>query len=278
MSVRAYLLLVSTFIVTLFTSPTSTSTDLVYFGCTQQKYTPGSTYESNLNSLLTSLINSAMSTTLSASFNKFTIPSGSTPSDTINGLYQCRGDLAPGPDCGRCVARAVTQLVTFCPDASGGALQLDGCFIKFDNTAFLGAEDKTVVYKRCGPTGGIDADELTRRDAVLGYLSGGTGGGQTQLFRVAGSGSIQGVAQCVGDLSAGQCQDCVAETIGRLRSDCGAAAAGDVFLGKCYARYWEGRVHAVSHGGRTGNRLRFPGVEFMVFFAAVWLWFGPPAS
>ncbi|KAG6401142.1 hypothetical protein SASPL_137987 [Salvia splendens] len=48
-----------------------------------------------------------------------------------------------------------------------------------------------------------------------------------------GSGVLSGVAQCVGDLTAGQRQDCVEEAIRRLKAECG----GDMFLGKCYARY-----------------------------------------
>ncbi|XP_010528995.1 PREDICTED: cysteine-rich repeat secretory protein 60, partial [Tarenaya hassleriana] len=207
----------------------SSATDaFVYGGCSQQKYSPASPYESNLNSLLTSLVNSATY----SSYNNFTVM-GSVSTDTARGLFQCRGDLSM-PDCATCVARAVSQIGSLCPGACGGALQLAGCFIKYDNVSFLGSEDKTVVLKKCGPSEGENAEEMGQRDAVLnGLLTGGGGG----YFRAGGSGEVQGVAQCVGDLTAGECQDCLSSAIGRLKADCGSAVTGDVFLAKCYARY-----------------------------------------
>ncbi|XP_024027485.1 cysteine-rich repeat secretory protein 60 [Morus notabilis] len=217
-------------------SSSSPPTDgFLFGGCTQQKYSADSPYESNVNSLLTSLVNSATY----SSYNNFTI-TGSTQHDVVYGLFQCRGDLAM-PDCATCVARAVTQLGPLCSQTCGGALQLQGCYVKYDNATFLGVEDKTVVLKKCGPSVGYDVDGLARRDAVLGSLAGSGG-----LYRVGGSGDVQGVAQCVGDLSFGECQDCVSEAIGRLKSDCGQAVFGDMFLAKCYARYSTDGAHYYS--------------------------------
>lgn len=148
------------------------------------------------------------------------------------------------PDCATCVARAVSQLGTLCSQTCGGAVQLEGCFVKYDNISFVGEEDKSVVLKKCAPSVGYDSDMMNRRDAVLASL-GGAGG----LYRVGGAGDVQGVAQCVGDLSTGECQDCVSDAIGRLKSDCGGAVFGDMFLGKCYARYSTSGAHiyAKSH-------------------------------
>ncbi|XP_034706037.1 plasmodesmata-located protein 7-like [Vitis riparia] len=214
----------------------SSNDDFVFMGCSQIKYTPNSPYESNLDSLLTSLANSATYST----YNNFTIM-GSSPQDVVYGLYQCRGDLSM-PDCATCVARAVSQLGSLCSQTCGGALQLQGCFVKYDNDTFLGVEDKTVVLKKCGPSVGYEAERMGRRDAVLGSMEASSGG-----YRVGGSGDVQGVAQCVGDLSVGECQDCVSEAISRLKSDCGTAVYGDMFLGKCYARYTTAGAHTYAH-------------------------------
>ncbi|KAF3432134.1 hypothetical protein FNV43_RR26873 [Rhamnella rubrinervis] len=237
-------LLVFLLTVSVLATPSNSATDtFVFGGCSQLKFTPGSPYESNVNSILTSLVNSAMFATYS-NFTVATAP-GSSSQDTVYGLFQCRGDLN-GNDCAQCVARSVSQLGTLCPNSFGGALQLEGCFVKYDNNKFLGVEDKTVVVKKCGPSIGYNSDALTRRDAVLAYL--GTNDGSNKLYRVSGSGDVQGVAQCVGDLSPSECQDCLSEAIGRLKTECGPAAWGDMFLAKCYARYSEGGSH--SHAGR----------------------------
>ncbi|KAM2329922.1 hypothetical protein ACFX1X_020820 [Malus domestica] len=233
-SVFVFLLTIS-FLTTLSSSAT---TSFVFGGCSQQKYLPGSPYESKVNSLLTSLVNSAMFST----YNNFTFPGSSSAGsqDTLYGLFQCRGDLS-NIDCSQCVARSVSQLGTLCLDSCGGALQLEGCFVKYDNATFLGVEDKTVVVKKCGPSTGFDSDSLTKRDAVLAYL--GTSDGTYRPYRVSGSGSVQGVAQCIGDLSTSECQDCLSEAVGQLRSGCGTSAWGDMFLAKCYVRYSEGGYH-----------------------------------
>ncbi|KAK6134354.1 hypothetical protein DH2020_031895 [Rehmannia glutinosa] len=193
--------------------------------------------------MLASLVNSASI----SNFNNFKISlPGSTPSDVLYGLFQCRGDLASS-DCHHCVAAAVSRLGTFCVGTSGGALQLDGCFIKYDNASFLGGQDKAVVSDKCGPSIGYDSETLSRRDAVMAYLTGGGG----QYFRVGGSGNVQGMVQCVQDLSVSECQDCLSEAIQRLRNECGTSSWGDMFLGKCYARYSERGSYSSS--SKSGN-------------------------
>ncbi|XP_065857666.1 plasmodesmata-located protein 6 [Euphorbia lathyris] len=229
----------------LLTIPSSSSLQsFIFGGCSQQKYTSASPYESNVNSLLTSLVNSATFT----NYNNFTVQSPSSSHDTLYGLYQCRGDLST-PDCARCVASAVTQLGSLCLDSCGGALQLDGCFVKYDNTTFLGVQDKTLVLKKCGASIGYASDTLTRSDAVLTYL--GATDGSFKPYRVAGSGDVYGVAQCVQDLSATECQDCLSDAVGRLKTDCGPAASADMYLAKCYVRLSERGAH--SSGGHDNN-------------------------
>ncbi|XP_057807252.1 plasmodesmata-located protein 7-like isoform X2 [Salvia miltiorrhiza] len=198
----------------------------LYGGCSQINYTPNSPYESNINSLFTSLLNSATY----SSYNKFTIMA-STPQDVLYGLYQCRADLAM-PDCATCVARALSRLRPLCPQACGASVQLDGCFVKYDNTSFIGLQDKTPAMNKCGPSDGDNQEEMGRRDAMLAAMAGSGG-----PYRVGGSQGVHGVAQCVGDLTVAQCQDCVAEAIRRLKAECGGAVFGDMFLAKCYARY-----------------------------------------
>ncbi|KAI3431229.1 uncharacterized protein J3R85_007963 [Psidium guajava] len=220
---------------------TSSFDAFVYAGCSQYKYSPGSPYETGIDSVLTSLVSSSAS----SSYNNFTV-AGPAPSDIVYGLYQCRGDLALA-DCSTCVSHAVSQLGTTCASSSGGTLQLEGCLVRYDNTTFLGAQDKTLLLRRCGPlTGDVNSDELTRRDAVLGYV--GAGDGTYKPYRTSSSGNVQAVAQCVQDLSAGDCQDCLAEAIGRLKSDCGAAKWGGVYLAKCYVRYSDSDHTSGGHG------------------------------
>ncbi|XP_076953441.1 plasmodesmata-located protein 6-like [Bidens hawaiensis] len=215
----------------------SSTTPLIYGGCSQVRYTPGTPYDLNVNSLFASLVNSASV----SNFNKFTI---SQSNNVVYGLFQCEGDLS-NSDCKDCRANSVTQLKTICPQATGGVIQVQGCFVKYDNTSFFGVEDVTVASKRCGPTIGYNSDALNRRDAALASLTATSG----QYFRVGGSGSVQGVAQCVQDLSVSECQDCLTEASGRLRSECETSTWGDMFLGKCYVRYIDRDHHSRTDPG-----------------------------
>lgn len=123
-----------------------------------------------------------------------------------------------------------------------------GCLVKYDNAKFLGVEDKTLLLKKCGPLVGYTADLMTRSDAVLGYI--GADDGTYKPYRFSGSGNIQAEAQCVQDLDQGECQDCMTEAIGQLKSDCGGAKWGDMYLAKCYARFWDGGDSSGSGNGK----------------------------
>ncbi|KAI9082195.1 hypothetical protein K1719_035935 [Acacia pycnantha] len=240
-------------LLTSFITPSSSASDaaFIYGRCSQAKFTPGCAYESGVNSLLNSIVTAAMF----CSYNNLTVIASSSSSSSqdipIYGLFQCRGDLAAA-DCSHCVAQAVSQLVTICTDFTGGALQLDGCFVRYDDSEFLGGEDNTLVLKKCGLPDGFNSDVLTMRDAVLEYLE--TSDGVYKMFRTTGSGNLQGMAQCVGDLSAIECQDCLSNAIGRLRVECGPVQWGQIYLAKCYVRYSEGGYDSPDENSKQKNK------------------------
>ncbi|CAL5030790.1 unnamed protein product [Urochloa decumbens] len=212
----------------------------IYAGCSPSKYQPGTPFEANLESLLTSISNAAPN----GGYNTFTAgANGTASSPPVYGLYQCRGDL-DSSDCAACVRDAVGQLGTVCPEAYAASLQLEGCYVRYDGTDFVGgAPDAAMVYRKCSTSTSSDGDFLRSRDAVLGDLQQGAGGGAAGAgagggYKVASSGSVQGVAQCLGDLAAADCATCLAQAAGQLKGTCGTALAADVYLAQCYVRYW----------------------------------------
>ncbi|XP_061345080.1 plasmodesmata-located protein 8-like [Gastrolobium bilobum] len=202
----------------------------IYAGCSQEKYQPNSPFEGNLNSFLTSVVSSSSEVT----YNSFAIGNGSStpPEGTIYGLYQCRGDLHP-IDCSKCVARSVSQIGLVCPYALGASLQLEGCYLRYEHSGdFLGKLDTSLRYRKCSKAVTNDVEFFRRRDDVLADLQTANG------FRVSSSGLVEGFAQCLGDLTLSDCSSCLTDAVGKLKNLCGSAAAADVFLGQCYARYW----------------------------------------
>lgn len=202
----------------------------IYAGCSQDKYTLNSPYVTNLNSLLSSITNSAPE----ALYNSFAFGNDSStasPDGSVYGLYQCRGDLKTA-DCSNCIVSVVSQIGLLCPYTYGAALQLDDCFVRYEHFYFLGKLDTTLSYKKCSKSTTNDVEFLRRRDDVITDLQGAIG------FRVSSSGSVAGYAQCLGDIGATDCSSCLSDAVMKVKSLCGSAEAADVFLAQCYVRYW----------------------------------------
>ncbi|KAG8072284.1 hypothetical protein GUJ93_ZPchr0006g44824 [Zizania palustris] len=226
----------------------------VYAGCSQGRYESGSWYASDVESVLTSLANSAAY----SPYASFTSPSAS--SSSVVGVYQCRSDL-PAEVCNGCVRSAISRLSSQCAWASGGAVQLRACFVRYSNDTFLGKQDTTVLFKKCGGTPG-DAGGAAMRDSALGALV-AAAAPAGEDYRAGGSGGVQAMSQCVADLGAKACSDCVLAAAGQLKVGCGYATDGEVYLGKCYARFWAngGGGSGFSSGAAGNNGYRFgPGV------------------
>ncbi|KAG8065466.1 hypothetical protein GUJ93_ZPchr0004g38617 [Zizania palustris] len=214
------------------TAPTEAATGtFIYAGCSPSKYQPGTPFEGNLESLLTSFANSAPN----GGYNSFTAGSNGTGDGALAayGLYQCRGDLG-NDDCAACVRDAVAQLNQVCSSAYAASLQLEGCYVRYDSSNFLGQPDTAMVYRKCSISTSSDGDFLKNRDAVLSALQGGAANG----YNVSSSGSVQGVSQCLGEIPAADCTTCLAQAVGQLKGTCGTALAADVYLAQCYVRYW----------------------------------------
>lgn len=199
---------------------------LVYYHyCSPPKYFPGSSSRSNVDSLLNMFVNSASIYT----YNNLTVNGN-------YGLHQCRGDLSSS-ECVSCVTQAVSLLQSDSFGESGCALQLEGCLVKYDNVMFFGVADTTAMVMSCGKPAGYKykSDELTQAKVLVDKVVANSG----TSYRVERSGEAQAVAQCTGDLSATDCQDCLMEAIQRLKLQpfCGTSTWGDVYLAKCYVGY-----------------------------------------
>lgn len=216
----------------------------IYVGCSQTKFEPDSPFQYNLNSLLSSIVSSSSQT----SYNSFSVGNGtgSDPHDStaVYGLYQCRGDLDTSR-CANCMRNAVGQLGLVCANCDGARLELDGCYVRYEKGDFLGKLDTALVFKKCSPQSSHEEEFFKRRDDVLADLESGTG------FRVSSIGSVEGVGQCVGDLSGGDCSACLVDAVGKLKNVCGSALAADVFLSGCYARYWASGYYTTAPSGSS---------------------------
>ncbi|KAG6525127.1 plasmodesmata-located protein 7-like [Zingiber officinale] len=258
------------FFLYLFSSTTIASFDdytaFVYVGCSQSKRIVESPYNTNVESLFASLANAAAI----SSYESFTCTAASAANPAY-GLFQCRTDLAVAY-CASCVRSAIDQLSSLCPGATGAAVQLKGCLIRYADDAFLGKLETNLLFKKCGApaSDASSASLLGMRDAAFDDLS--SGGGS---YRVGAAGRVRALALCVGDLTGKQCGDCVAAALAELKDACGVSDGGDAYLGKCYASYWSDGAYALgqSRGKRPYDGLWWSDLFLLCFAHLVTLIF-----
>ncbi|KAJ3682403.1 hypothetical protein LUZ60_014976 [Juncus effusus] len=211
--------------------------DLVYKGCANQSTSSVSP------AVVSALASSLTSQSGSSKFFKTTTTSSS--GSALFGLFQCRGDLSPS-DCSSCVAKALPMWTDLCgPSSSAARVQLTGCLVLYEIQGFPQVSGTQLLFKYCG-SGGGGGDFEVKRDTAFAQLESGVGGGVG--FYATSYQSVYAMAQCEGDLSSGDCGDCINQAVQKSEVECGGASSGQVFLDKCYISY-----NGASHGGFGGG-------------------------
>ncbi|KAM7253852.1 hypothetical protein ACFE04_031534 [Oxalis oulophora] len=209
---------------TVFTSATTDITDFIYKGCANQDF-QNPTQIQDMNTLLTTLVSNSSQKTF------FTSKSGDT-----TGLFQCRGDLSL-TDCHTCVSKIPSLLQTKCGNTIAARVQLSGCYLKYEVFGFTQVSGTELLYKVCGPSdGGGSGFEEKRESAFNMGVSGvkSSGGG---LFYTGNFESFYVLGQCEGDLSNGDCGDCVKSGFGSVEKECGDSINAQLYLNKCYVSF-----------------------------------------
>jgi hypothetical protein len=192
------------------------SSAFVYAGCSQGRYDAGSRYASGVDSVLTSVANSAPYHPLR---------------QLHSSLRRLDGRALPVP-LRLHRLRPLRHLQALFP------LQL-GHRRRRAAARLLRAVRQRLVPREAGHHRPVQevwrcAGGAAMRDSALGAAAAPAGGG----YLAGGSGGVQAMSQYVGDLGAKACSDCVSTAAGQLKTGCGYASAGEVYFGKCYARFW----------------------------------------
>jgi Salt stress response/antifungal len=222
-------------------------TDLVYKGCSNQ--TSGN---SGITSAISALASSLTTQSASSKFYKTTSSASSSSGGgggAVFGLFQCRGDLSPS-DCSSCVSQAFPMWSQLCGlTAAAARVQLTGCLALYEIQGFPQVSGTQLLYKTCG-SGGGGGDFEVRRDTAFAQLESGIGGGVG--FYATQFQSVYAMAQCEGDLSSGDCAECINQAVQKSEVECGGASSGQVYLDKCYISY-NYYPNGVPHGGIGGG-------------------------
>eukprot|EP01018_Ginkgo_biloba_P011501 Gb_23874 [translate_table: standard] len=207
-------------------------TGFVWENCGDVRYSNGSVFQRNLNNVLDSLLHNV-------SFTGF----NSSSSGEVYGFMQCRADLLPS-DCSECASAAKNRLVESCLNTSG-LVQLDGCFLRYENYNFISNPDDQFVS---GPlycnTQDISSDPNNFTEKVRMLLTNITNKAPNSkgLFAaesIPGPSAIQIYAftQCWRYLSTTACGSCLTYANANIMKCQNGALGAQIGTQTCYLRY-----------------------------------------
>ncbi|KAG6641578.1 hypothetical protein CIPAW_09G083800 [Carya illinoinensis] len=211
----------------------------LYHFCQNTTFSQNSLYNSSLNSLLSSL-----SSNVTRNIEFYNTTSGQNTSDTLYGLFLCRGDV-DSQMCRACVAAATKELATTCPKEKAAVIWYDECMIRYSNESiFSNVTVRRGVYL-------LNTQNITEQDRFnrlvnttmtdlasrasnfpIGVKKFGTN--QTNFTEFQ---RLYNLVQCTPDLSSADCNRCLQIAISRLPICCDGKQGGRVLFPSCNVRY-----------------------------------------
>jgi len=208
------------------------SDQFIYGLCNVNKYSNGSEYESKVDTVLQYLVISA------APAGGFTTYSYGG----VHGLLQCRPDVSLH-DCQTCSAAASQMAYQNCPNAIGARIQLESCFIRYENYSFASVLDTNIAYalENVKSNNDIQAFNYTLGN-LMETLAGEAPLNVNRLFAtgswvVNSSVAIYGLEMCLRTLPTPDCAICLREAIAAMNGCCSSQVGAQVYLGSCALRF-----------------------------------------
>ncbi|KAM0994622.1 hypothetical protein TB1_009555 [Malus domestica] len=227
-------------IFSIFTLPsflTNTEADYLFHICPNTTtFTPNSTFQSNLNRLLSNLSSNANRST---SFYNTTVQ---TPNNAVYGLFLCRGDVLGTDACETCVANATAEALQRCPIEKEVVIWYDDCMLRYSNESFFSTVTESPLVYMWNTQNATDQTRFNQvmaqsvNQAASEAVRDANKFGRNQA-NVSGLISVYSLGQCTQDLSATDCNRCLRGTIELLPSCCSGKQGGRVLSPSCYVRY-----------------------------------------
>ncbi|KAK7343555.1 hypothetical protein VNO77_12369 [Canavalia gladiata] len=208
---------------------------------TNETFTANTTFQFNLKTLLSSLSSNATGTT---EFYNTTV-SGRTPSDTIYGLFLCRGDVPPQL-CRQCVYNATQRLSDTCKFGKNAIIWYDECMVRYSNRGFFSTVDTRPRIRLRNTANVTDTKSFVRllyttlnetADEAAYSTSNGAKLYATREAKISAFQTLYCLVQCTPDLSPQACRKCLSGVIGDLSWCCPGSQGGRVLYPSCNFRY-----------------------------------------
>ena len=202
----------------------------IYGLCNVNKYSNGTDYDSDVNVVLNYLVSAA------APIGGFITYSYGG----VNGLLQCRGDVSEQA-CQNCSVAALQLAYQDCPNAIGARIQLDFCFIRYENYTFASALDTTVAQALVNVNNKSDIQgfnetlgNLLEALAITASFEGkGFAVGSSVVNNNPLNVTIYALEMCFPSFAASDCFVCLKKAVAALNPCCSSQVGGRVYMGSC---------------------------------------------
>ncbi|XP_047154501.1 cysteine-rich receptor-like protein kinase 44 [Vigna umbellata] len=205
-------------------------------------FTPNTTFNANLNTLL-----SHLSSNVTNNFRFFNTTSGEG-SDTVYGLYMCRGDV-PFALCRECVGFATLTIASSCPTSKEAVIWYNECLLRYSYRFFFSKMEEWPRHQVNIPLGDPVVLHSNKFYTALGSIFNelpnqaalalrGSNPYAVKQENASASVTLYGLAQCTPDLAAGDCKRCIADAAAEFAvSCCGGSIGASVLFPSCIVRY-----------------------------------------
>ncbi|KAK2404982.1 cysteine-rich receptor protein kinase [Trifolium repens] len=231
-----FLFILITFLLLSSTTKAQNPTFL-YHACSENDTTT-TTYKSNLRTLFSSLSSNA-----TKEFYNTTV-TNRTLSNTVYGLYMCRGDVSSSI-CQQCVANATQKLSTDCSSSKQAVIWYDECMVRYSNISFFST---MATYPGIFM---MNTANITNQTSFMSLLfdamnesadkaansSVGTKKYATKEASISSFQTLYCLTQCTEDLSQQDCSTCLSDAISSLPQCCNGKQGGRVLFPSCNIRY-----------------------------------------
>ena len=234
----AFLCLVASLSV-ITTTKAQVDTSFAQYDCPNTTFNPNTTYQSNLNELISWLSSNG---NYEYGYSNTTV-GASTPGNSIYGAFLCRGDITAGT-CRDCVSTAAQDVRRQCQFNKESVVWYSQCMVRYSNRNFFSIVNETTYILMS--TVNISESQQSRfaqlldqtmnelaQDAANGYGS----TGKKFATKEANFSSVQNLytlVQCTPDLLAADCNRCVQMSTRYLPS---YSQGGRVLTPSCNLRY-----------------------------------------
>ncbi|XP_027364752.1 cysteine-rich receptor-like protein kinase 25 [Abrus precatorius] len=201
----------------------------------QTFYQPNTTFQSNLNTLFSSLISNS---SLQSNNGFYTTTVGQNTTDVVNGLFLCRGDVN-ATLCHGCVATAANDITRLCPNDRESIIWSDFCMLHYSESTLnnnidtgLSVHDTRVINSNIDKFNQLFAEllyglaEKAAAAVEIKYAAGEKGFTSTQ--------TLYGMAQCVPELTREGCTACLQSAIRSLTM---YSVRAEFMFPACHIRY-----------------------------------------